>query len=247
MALISLPRDTVDVPFPKSAEFSKVRSVFGNAFAGRINSLYITARLRPDLFPGNDRQRGYKALMGALSELYGLDIEHYVSVDLSGFRGAVNTLGGVVVDVPVPLLDRDYSASDGRGNLKLYLPPGIRRMNGQDALGYARSRKSTSDFDRAERQQIVVDALRDQLDLGTLLQPGTIPRLRQQFEQYVVTNIPAKMLPQLVLLATQLDTRKPRSLVLSPDRGFSVTQPDYDIVPNVSRIRRAVKNVFKGS
>jgi anionic cell wall polymer biosynthesis LytR-Cps2A-Psr (LCP) family protein len=117
-------------------------------------------------------------------------------------------------------------------------------MNGQQALAYARSRKSTSDFDRAARQQYVVESLRDQVDLEALLEPGTIPELRAQFEEYVTTNIPAKILPQLVLLATELDTSKPKSLVLSPDKGFSVTRPDYDIVPNVSRIRKAVKNVF---
>jgi LCP family protein required for cell wall assembly len=244
MALISLPRDTVDVPLPRTTDFDKARAVYGNRFAGRINSLYITARLRDDLFPGNDANRGYRALMGALSELYSLDIEYYVSVDLNSFRGAVNALGGLVVDVTLPLLDPGYSASDGRGHIKLYIPPGIQRMNGQESLAYARSRKSTSDFDRAARQQLVVDALRDQVDLAALLEPGTIPELRRQFERYVTTNIPARMLPQLVLLATELEARRPRSLVLSPDRGFSTIQADYDIVPKVARIRRAVKNVF---
>jgi LCP family protein required for cell wall assembly len=247
LAFISLPRDTVNVPLPRSADFRKARAVFGNDYAGRINSLYITARLRDDLFPGNDRQRGYRALMGALSTLYGLDIQYYVSVDLNSFRGAVNALGGVVVDVQLPLLDRGYSASDGRGHLKLYVSPGIQRMNGQEALAYARSRKSTSDFDRAARQQYVVDGLRGQIDLESLLEPGTIPALRNQFDEHVVTNIPAKVLPQLVLLATDLDTRKPKSLVLSPEKGYSVTQPDFDIVPNVSKIRKAVRNVFKSS
>jgi LCP family protein required for cell wall assembly len=245
LAFISLPRDTVNVPLPKSADFRKARAVFGKSYAGRINSLYITARLRDDLFPGNDRQRGYRALIGALSELYGLDIQYYVSVDLNSFRGAVNALGGVVVDVQLPLLDRGYSASDGRGHLKLYVPPGIQRMNGQQALAYARSRKSTSDFDRAARQQYVVDALRGQIDLDSLLEPGTIPALRKQFNEHVITNIPAKVLPQLVLLAGDLDTRKPKSLVLSPEKGYSVTQADFDIVPNVSKIRKAVRTIFK--
>jgi LCP family protein required for cell wall assembly len=243
MAFISLPRDTVAVPLPE--EFRKARAVFGTRFGGRINSLYITARLRDDLFPGNDRQRGYRALMGALSELYDLDIEHYVAVDLNGFRGAVNALGGVVVDVQLPLLDREYPADDGRGHLKLYVAPGIQHMNGQEALAYARSRKSTSDFDRAERQQLIVESMRDQVDLDSLLSPGTIPALRAQFEEYVTTNIPAKLLPQLVLLAMDLDTRKPKSLVLSPAKGFSVEQANYDLAPNVAKIRRAVKNVFK--
>jgi LCP family protein required for cell wall assembly len=216
LAFISLPRDTVNVPLPRTADFAKARAVFGDTYASRINSLYITARLRDDLFPGNDLNRGYRALMGALSELYRLDIQYYVAVDLNSFRGAVNAFGGLVVDVPLPLLDNAYAASDGRGKLKLYVPPGIQRMNGQEALAYARSRKSTSDFDRAARQQYVVESLKDQVNLESLLEPGTIGELRQQFDEYVTTNIPAKILPQLVLLATELDTRKPESLVLSP-------------------------------
>ncbi len=148
-------------------------------------------------------------------------------------------------DVELPLYDPEYSASDGRGHLKLYVPPGIQHMNGQEALAYARSRKTTSDFDRAARQQYMVDSLRDQIDLDSLLEPGTIGALRQQFEEHVTTNIPRKMLPQLALLATELDTRKPTSLVLSPQKGYGTTQADYDIKPNVSRIRRAVRNVFR--
>ena len=66
----------------------------------------------------------------------------------------------------------------------------------------------------------MVESLRDQVDLESLLEPGTIGELRQQFDQYVTTNIPARMLPQLVLLATELDTRQPKSLVLSPAQGL---------------------------
>ena len=248
MALISLPRDTVDVPLPQTAEYAKARRIYGDSYAGRINSLYIAARIdNRDVFPGNDKNRGYKALMGALSELYGLDIEYYLSVDLNSFRGAVNAFGGLVLDVELPLYDPEYSASDGRGHVKLYIPPGFNRMNGQQALAYTRSRKTTSDFDRAARQQFVIDSLRDQIDLDSLLEPGRIAALRAQVEQHVTTNIPRKMLPQLALLATELDTRKPKSLVLSPANGFGTTQADYDIKPKVSKIRRAVKNVVKNA
>jgi anionic cell wall polymer biosynthesis LytR-Cps2A-Psr (LCP) family protein len=118
-------------------------------------------------------------------------------------------------------------------------------MNGQQSLAYARSRKSTSDFDRSARQQYLIESFRDQVDLEALLEPGTIGELRQQFDEYVTTNIPAKMLPQLALLATELDTRRPRSLVLSPQQGYGVTRADYDIKPNLSRIRKAVRNLFK--
>ena len=75
--------------------------------------------------------------MGATVRAVRLDIEYYVAVDLNSFRGAVNAFGGLVVDVRVPLIDAAYAAADGRGKLKLYMPPGIQRMNGQEALAYA--------------------------------------------------------------------------------------------------------------
>jgi len=243
LAFISLPRDTVGVPLP--AEWTAARSVYGSRFPGRINSLYTTARLQERLFKGNDKQRGYKALMGALSELYGLDIQHYVSVDLKGFRGAVNALGGLIVDVDRPLLDPGYPADDGRGHLKLYVPPGIQYMNGQQALAFARSRKTTSDFDRADRQQLLVSSVREQLDLQAILSPGVIAPLFREYQAHVTTNIPAKLLPKLVTLGLDVKFDKPRSLVLSPARGFSVENDSYELVPNIPRIRNAVQNVFK--
>ena len=71
-----------------------------------------------------------------------------MAVDLSSFRDIIDQLGGVVIDVQNPVYDAKYPADDGRGNLKLYIPPGMQYMNGQQALAYARSRHATSDFDR---------------------------------------------------------------------------------------------------
>lgn len=249
MAIISLPRDTVNVPLPEA--WTAARQRFGSRYGAKINTLYATARFSDGLFPGNDRTRGYKALMGAFSELYGLDIRFYAAVNLAGFRGAVQTLGGLVVDVDRPLLDPAYPADDGRGHLKLYIPPGIRSMNGQLALAYARSRKTTSDFDRSDRQQRLIAAIGAQLDLPTLLAPGVIGGLRKDFRAHVTTNIPADMLPRLVSLAADVDVAKRRSLVLSHEKDFSTEcnqcQADgqYKLFPNVPKIRGAVKNVLR--
>lgn len=248
LALTSLPRDTAGVPLPPA--WTAARAVYGSRFDSKINTLYTTARLQPDLFPGSEGQRGYRALLGALGELYGLDIRYYVAVDLSGFRSAVNTLGGLAVDVRRPLLDPAYPSDDGRGKLKLYVAPGLQVMNGQQALAYARSRKTTSDFDRAERQQQLVAGLREQLDLATLLRPGVLDALVGEFKAHVRTNIPPKLLPQLVRIASDVDLARRRSLVLSPDRGFSTEcngcQADgqYKLLANVPRIRQAVQGVL---
>jgi hypothetical protein len=82
LAFISLPRDTSNIPLPR--EWPAHRAL-GGKWNNKINTLYVQARANSALFPGSDKERGYKALMGALGELYGLDIKYYVSVDLNSF------------------------------------------------------------------------------------------------------------------------------------------------------------------
>ena len=82
VAMFSLPRDTVDVPLPPGP----AQSVFGSTYRGKINSLWTAARVRPDLFPGNDAQRGFIALKQTLGTLYGIPINYYVEVNFDGFQ-----------------------------------------------------------------------------------------------------------------------------------------------------------------
>jgi LCP family protein required for cell wall assembly len=249
LAFISLPRDASNIPLPRS--WPAYRAL-GGSWNNKINTLYTQARANSSLFPGNDKQRGYTALMGALSELYGLDIKYYVSVDLNSFRSVVTTLGGVVVDVQLPVMDQDYSTSDGRGNLKLYIPPGIRKMNGQEALAYARSRHGSSDFDRSARQQRIITSVRDQTDINELLAPGVLSDLISQLEKDVKTNIPPKMMPKLLSLAQKVDLDRRENLVLSSSRFVDTCYPCgssglWMLKAKPAAIKQAVKNVFSTS
>ncbi len=250
VAFISLPRDTAGIPLPRNWP---AYSAFGGAYNNKINTLYTVARGRPDLFPGNDKERGYNALMGALGELYGLDIDYYVAVDLNSFRSVVNTLGGVVVDVQLPVYDDGYPSDDGRGKLKLYIPPGMARMNGQQALAYARSRHATNDFDRSARQQRVITSVRDQTDLDSILQPGVIDDLIKQFRKDIKTNIPPKLIPAMLSLAQDIDLDRRENLVLSDSAGYSsVCYPCgpsglWMLKAKPALIKQAAQNVFSNS
>ncbi len=250
VAFISLPRDTAGIPLPRSWP---AYSEFGGAYNNKINTLYTVARGRPDLFPGSDSQRGFEALMGALGELYGLDIDYYVAVDLSSFRSVVNTLGGVVVDVQLPVYDTGYPSDDGRGKLKLYIPPGMTRMNGQQALAYARSRHATNDFDRSARQQRVITSVKDQTDLSSILQPGVLGELIKQFKKDVKTNIPPKLVPAMLSLAQDVDLDRRENLVLSDAAGYSsICYPCgasglWMLKARPSLMREAAQNVFANS
>src|SRR5665647_2370792 len=204
VAMFSLPRDTVGVPLPPIP----ARSVFGATWDRKINALFGQARARPDLFPGG----GYEGLKDTRGYLYGIPINYFVEGDFSGFKTVVDALGGVTVNVQVPVVD-DYYPGDN-GTLRVYIPTGVQHMTGSQALIYARSRHGSDDFDRASRQQRVILSLRQQADFTTLIQ--RLPDLVQSTSKAVKTDYPIAKLPQLIELASRIDIGNVRSFVFSP-------------------------------
>jgi LCP family protein required for cell wall assembly len=234
VAMFSLPRDTVGVPLPPIP----ARSAFGATWDRKINALFGQARARPDLFPGG----GYEGLKETLGYLYGIPINYFVEVDFSGFKTVVDALGGVTVNVQVPVVD-DYYPGDA-GTLRVYIPTGVQRMSGSQALVYARSRHGSSDFDRASRQQRVILSLRQQADFATLIQ--RLPDLVQSTSKAVKTDYPIARLPQLIELASRIDIANVRSFVFSPPYYGVEGYPGgiYTLSPNVPRIRAGVASAF---
>jgi LCP family protein required for cell wall assembly len=239
--MFQLPRDTVDVPLPPGP----LRNFFGSVYAGKINSLYVNVRNRPDLAPGSNRTRGYNALKSVLGELYGLDIKYYVEVNFRGFRDAVDALGGVTVNVQVPVLDNDFPRP-GDQRIRLFIPAGMQHMTGPEALDYARSRKSSNDFERGARQQRVLVSLRQQMDLSNIL--PNIDTLAAAVGDNVRTDFPRELLPQLLGLADKIDARSIRSVIFTPpyyqNECLNCPPRGYIIQPRVERIRAAVREAF---
>ena len=71
--LISLPRDTVDVPLPGGDKWDK-----------KINALFT--------------EKGVDALVGAMQELFGVPIDGYVKVDMDDFQSLVDAVDGIDVN-----------------------------------------------------------------------------------------------------------------------------------------------------
>jgi LCP family protein required for cell wall assembly len=242
VALFSLPRDTVNVPLPPGP----AQAVLGTVPC-KINSLWTTATGRPDLFPGNDRQRGFLALKDTLGHLYGIDISYYVEVNFDGFKKVVDAVGGVTINVQFPILDDAYPSDAGRGVLaRVYIPAGIQHMTGSQALIYARSRHGSIDFDRSQRQQRVLVSLKDQTDVNTLL--PKLPDLGQALKTAVHSDMPVDQLPSLLRLAGDVDTANIRSYVFSPPLYGRETNGRCgdQIEPFISKIRQAVRDAFSG-
>ena len=242
VVMFQLPRDTVDVPIPPGP----VRNYYGAVYPGKMNSFAANAN-RNDWFPGGRQNHvaGLNGLKSILGYLYGLDIKYYVQVNFVGFRDVVDALGGVTINVQVPVLDDNFPQPN-QHRLRLFIPAGMQHMTGAEALAYARSRKSTSDFERAARQQRVIVSMRQQLDIGQAIR--NIDVLASAIGQSVRTDVPREIVPQLLGLADQIDTRSIRSVTFTPPfyqlECLACPPRGYIIQPRVDRIRETVRQAF---
>lgn len=117
-----------------------------------------------DLFVNGRKINEYLAKYGAevlkekVEEVTNVRITGYVVVNLKAFETIIDALDGIDVNVEKPIYDETYPGENG-GYTIYSIDAGIHHLDGASALKYARSRHSTSDFDRAKRQQQIIDAV----------------------------------------------------------------------------------------
>lgn len=237
-ALFGLPRNLVDVPFPKTARTGLA------TFPDILNALWGYATANPGLFPAS-KVPGATALEQTIGGLLGLHIDYYAAVDRTGFVEMIDALGGVTVNVQTRIYDAGVSPPyDGEPWIVVDLQPGPHHMDGRLALGYVRTRWATSDYDRMRRQRCVVGALDQQASPARILR--SFPKLASIIKRTMLTDIPIKQLPDLIELLTKLSTAKTVSVSLAPPVFNSGWRDGYPI-PDVELIRRTVKEALRRS
>ena len=156
-----------------------------------------------------------------------------MQVDFNGFQRLVDALGGITVDVPRAILDPEYP-TENNGFMRLYYPAGLQRMNGEQALRYARTRHVDNDFGRAQRQQQVIQAGLNELQRQNLLERiETAPKLLDALSASIRTTLPldnVATLRGLAQFAQTLNSDRIKRLVLQPETnpdGSSTLISDY--------------------
>lgn len=143
-------------------------------YYGRINSV-LDYYMSQKNFSTAESLDMLKAKVG---NLIGQDISYYGMIDFKGFEHVIDTLGGVEVDVPEELYDPSFPIDNFNYGV-LSIASGKQIMDGNTALNYARSRHSTSDFDRSRRQQIIIKAL-----LNKLLSFNSITKIKSLYGDF---------------------------------------------------------------
>ncbi|HEU4894643.1 MAG TPA: LCP family protein, partial [Acidimicrobiia bacterium] len=201
----------------------------------QIGHVYGWGELRPDRFGGPDP--GAAATMDAISNVTGLQLDHFVLVDLTGFADVVDAFGGVDLDVEIPIDGPLYDVETGTYEM-VHIPVGAHHLDGAHALAYARARYGSSDYVRMGRQRCILAAMAAQADLLDLF--GRLGGLLDAVESNLVTDIPMKTIPDLIRLTPRIDASGIRVIGFDSKWGIGRT-PTGHVVPDIERIREAVR------
>lgn len=195
----------------------------------RVNRIYDHEKEKT-----GDSKLALEAAAKVASRITNVPIHYYIKVDFEAFKDMVDALGGVKITVDTEIND-PYFPCD---NLIDYCPfkilPGVYEMNGETALKYSRSRETTSDFDRAARQQKVLEAMREKaLGEGILTNPKKLRNLYSVFEERVETNLQWREILALGKIANEFNKQNLAQFVLNNEKDqtggllYSPNREDY--------------------
>jgi len=217
--VLSIPRD-LWVPIP-GFDTNRINTAF------RFGEIYE--------YPGGGPQLAIETVQYNL----GVHIQHYLTVNYDGFIQAIDVIGGIDIEAPEAINDPDYP-DRCFGYDPFYLGAGNQHLNGEDALKYARTRATHGvDFDRAERQQVVMMAvLKQVMDQNVTLLTRS-PELWMTFEENVTTSMSYQEAVGLALLAMEIPPENIHRAVIDYNYVRDYTAPDGQrvLIPIRERIR----------
>jgi LCP family protein required for cell wall assembly len=231
VAMLSIPRDMyVDVP---------------DHWSTKINAAHAMGE-------DNGEGQGPELMRKTLEQTLDIPIHYYMRVDFTGFVQAVDTVGGVDLDVKEAVYDTHFSAADG---YVVDVPVGWNHFNGTEALFYSRSRYSSSrgDFDRNDRQRAIMIALKEKVfSVGTFGDPRKIAELAESAGNHVRTDLQLGELQRLYEIAGEIPADKIASYGLNNDEDNYLTSgnvPDAGSIQvpkagDYSEIQKFVRQIF---
>ncbi|MDX9971291.1 MAG: LCP family protein [Candidatus Gracilibacteria bacterium] len=104
---------------------------------------------------------GMDELKKVLSDMTGYKLDKYILIDMYAFIDVIDLIGGIDITLEKAVIDPTYRTVDNGVEGTLHYEPGDYHLGGKEALRLARTRHTSSDFARAERQQMILEALQD--------------------------------------------------------------------------------------
>ncbi|WP_255305131.1 LCP family protein [Microbacterium sp. 3J1] len=189
------------------------------------------ASLYPDA-AAHGSDAGIEATKDAAEGVLGIEIPYYVFVDMHGFADLVDALGGVKITVTERL--PKGGPPDGTDPYDVdawaigWIEPGEQVMDGDTAQWYARSRYTTSDWDRMKRQRELQAAILAQFTPQTVL--TRFNEVAAAGTALISTDLPQDKLPEFFDLMTKAKEQQVTTIELTPETGVDEYEPDYAFI-----------------
>ncbi len=214
VTLVSIPRDL----------YLDDKKIGGS----RINMVYYNAKN----YFGSSAE-GLDYLKSKIETTLGVPIHYWVKINFAGFKDLVNALGGIDVDVKEAIVDPFYPKGETVFYETFSISAGPHHLDGDTALKYARSRETTSDFSRSDRQQQIIYAIKEQaLKANVILSKDKIENIFNALKNNIETNLQIKEMLTLGLTAKNYSSSQilQRLIHDDPSRcgGFLYT-PDREL------------------
>lgn len=225
--MLSVPRDLwVQVPGSNPSKINAAYEIGKYNKAGRIdNSNGNTAAVLA----------GFDEADKVVEKVLGIDINYNALVNFTSFKQAVDAVGGVTVNVPEQLYDPTMAWENG-GNPVL-AGAGQQMMDGTKALMYVRSRETSSDFARSQRQRAVILALKEKvLTAGTLSNPLKVSGLVNAFGDNMVSDMSLAEAMRAYDLTKGIDNSKIQTVdLVTPPNNLITTSSIQNVSIDVPR------------
>lgn len=205
-------------------------------YEGKVNTVYSCASNE-----GKDEDKGQQALSEKIGEVFGVDFQYTVHLNLEVVKEAVDALGGIDITIestdPRGILDRNF---DWRCNYSCYLVKyenGPAHLDGEHAMFLAQARNDAggyglprSNFDREANQRKIVIGMKDKAtSAGFLANPVAVTNFIESLGNNIHTSVDASEIKTFIKVAKETDSKNIQSISLideSPALLTTGTGPD---------------------
>lgn len=259
--LASIKKDTGDI-----ALFSIPRDLYvyvTRAKRDKLNAVYATGESI------NWGGGGLALSKKIVSQITGQHIDYAVSVDFNGFEKFIDTLGGITIILDNPFVEykqwenypehvkeenkQYWRLNEEEQRWELFIDQGAHLLDGEMALYYARARFSSNDFERAKRQQQIINAVKNKLfSLGVIANPVKVFNILDILNNHIKRDFNVLETKELL----ELSQKTKNSVIIKKtiddsENGllYSATIDNlYVLLPignTYESIRNTVKNIFE--
>ncbi|TSC78697.1 MAG: cell envelope-related transcriptional attenuator [Candidatus Peregrinibacteria bacterium Gr01-1014_25] len=190
---------------------------------GKVNNSYRdykVRRRREGLEPDAASLQALRDSAQEIGSALQLDIHGVVKVDFEGFVQAVDAIGGVDVAVPEDIVDTQFPTAD-YGYETFAINAGPQHLDGATALKYARTRHTSSDFDRSARQQQILKAMAARVrEQGLLGKARTVAALQSIVAEHVETTLDLGMILALGKMAAESEGGDVHAMQINDRNGL---------------------------